>query len=72
MRQEIEALPELLYLRIAAEELLVWYPDAFLVRSDPPRIYFKPEDHSDLDNIAPEQPRLAEEMLSNIDLPPTS
>lgn len=71
LRQEIESLHERLYLRTAAGELLVWYPDAFLVQADPPRIYFKPEDHSDLDNIAPEQPRLAEEMLSNIDLPPT-
>lgn len=71
LRYEVEELHQRLYLRTPAGELLVWYPDAFLVESEHPQIYFKPEDQSDLDNIAPEQPLLAERMLSEIEGPST-
>lgn len=66
LRRDVETLHERLYRRAAGGELLVWYPDSFLVLADPPAIYLKPEDPSDLANVALEQPLRTERMLAEL------
>lgn len=48
---------------------LIWLEEGLLIRhpEHPPRLFFKPEDAWDLDNIAPEQPRLLERILEELE-----
>lgn len=56
-----------LFARSLQGDLLVWFPEAFLIQAESVQIHLKPEDRWDLSDVSLEQPRLTEQLLGDIE-----